>query len=210
MTVFKRDCHLNIYNMKNIDIELFEKTISESFTMAQAARSLDIKYSTFKRLAIKLGLYEPNQGRKGIKRELYEDKRIPIEDILSGKYPFYPTGFLKKRLIKEKVKENRCDECGISEWNGKPIVCHLDHIDGDSKNHKENNLRMMCPNCHSQTETYAGRNKRVGYNRYEFIKAVESSKRFSEVKKKLNLSPTGGNNNTIRKLMDQLGLEFMK
>ena len=49
----------------------------------------------------------------------------------------------------------RCVFCGLgSEWNGKPIVLHMDHVDGNRKNNKKENLRWLCPNCHSQTETY--------------------------------------------------------
>jgi len=66
---------------------------------------------------------------------------------------------VKKRLIKEGLKENKCDICGITEWNNKELSMQLDHIDGDSHNHKFDNLRMVCPNCHSQTHTYCGKNK---------------------------------------------------
>jgi hypothetical protein len=54
-----------------------------------------------------------------------------------------------------------CEECGIIDtYNGKPITLQCDHIDGDNDNHSLNNLRLLCPNCHSQTETWCGRNKK--------------------------------------------------
>lgn len=86
-------------------------------------------------------------------------KQIALLEILQGLHPTYPTYVLKKRLIKEGLKENKCEECGISEWNNKPLAIHLDHIDGISTNHKRENLRMLCPNCHSQTHTYAGKKR---------------------------------------------------
>lgn len=55
-----------------------------------------------------------------------------------------------------------CAICGISEWNKKKIVLECDHIDGDHKNNRTDNLRLICPNCHSQTDTYKAKNKGKG------------------------------------------------
>ena len=85
---------------------------------------------------------------------------FPINDILDGKHPYYPTSKLSKRLIKENIFINECSRCKISSWEGESIVLHLDHINGISTDHRLDNLRLLCPNCHSQTETYCGRNKR--------------------------------------------------
>ena len=57
---------------------------------------------------------------------------------------------------------NKCWECGITEWNKKQIVLELEHKDGNSQNNDEANLSLLCPNCHSQTTTYKGKNKGKG------------------------------------------------
>lgn len=62
----------------------------------------------------------------------------------------------KQIIIKERPY--RCEVCGISEWMGKPISLELDHIDGNADNNAADNLRLICPNCHAQTETYKGAN----------------------------------------------------
>ena len=53
-----------------------------------------------------------------------------------------------------------CAECGINEWRGRPLRLHLDHINGISNDNRFENLRLVCPNCHSQTDTYCGRNRK--------------------------------------------------
>lgn len=63
---------------------------------------------------------------------------------------------LKRYLLKEHG--NKCWSCGITDWNKKPIVMELEHIDGNSENNNLENLSLICPNCHSQTSTYKAKN----------------------------------------------------
>ena len=73
----------------------------------------------------------------------------------------------KQRLIKKGLSD-KCVECGIGpEWNGKHITLQLDHIDGDKFNNLKDNLRILCPNCHSQTSTFgnSGRGSRSGVSK---------------------------------------------
>ena len=53
---------------------------------------------------------------------------------------------------------NRCSECGITEWRGKPIILEVEHKDGNSADNRPENLCLLCPNCHSQTFTYCKKN----------------------------------------------------
>ena len=62
---------------------------------------------------------------------------------------------LKKHLTKER--SHACEECGIEDWRGKPLTLELDHVDGNRTNNKPNNLKLLCPNCHSQTPTWRRR-----------------------------------------------------
>ena len=67
---------------------------------------------------------------------------------------------LKKRLVSEGRKEYKCESClNSGEWNGKRLALQLDHKNGVPDDHRVENLRFLCPNCHSQTENFCGRNK---------------------------------------------------
>jgi transposase-like protein len=67
---------------------------------------------------------------------------------------------LKRRLLAEGLKKNRCEVCGLTEWLGQPLAMALHHVNGDGLDNRLENLQLLCPNCHSQTENFAGRGRR--------------------------------------------------
>jgi transposase-like protein len=85
----------------------------------------------------------------------------PLETYLIADRP-HNRGNLKRRLIREGLKASRCEGCGISEWQGRPLSLALPHLNGDGHDNRLENLQLLCPNCHSQTENFAGRNVRNG------------------------------------------------
>ena len=125
-----------------------------------AAAILGIKYDTYKKYAIKYGCFVTNQSGKGTIKPSPLLRKFQTEDILKGKCPEMLRKDVKKRMVSEGHLENKCYECGITDWNSKPLVCHLEHINGISNDHRLENLTMLCPNCHSQTSTYAGKNRK--------------------------------------------------
>lgn len=85
--------------------------------------------------------------------------KYPLEDILVEHSTYQGISRLKIRLVREGYLDYKCACCGIDSWRGKPLSLHLDHINGINDDHRIENLRFLCPNCHSQTDTYSGRNK---------------------------------------------------
>lgn len=91
----------------------------------------------------------------------YKEK-VAIENYLTTN-SHIKSYFLKQRLLKAKLKENKCEICGLSEWRGQPLAIQLHHINGDNTDNRIENLQMLCPNCHSQTESYCGSSKPQHY-----------------------------------------------
>lgn len=136
---------------------MVEDAISETNSNASAARWLRISYNTYKKYAkvytdddgISLFDKHKNQDGIGVKRPHIKSK-YNLDEILNGDHPDYPIKYLKKRLIDNGYFQEECSICG---WNEERItdekIClSLDFMDGNSTNHKYDNLRVLCPNCY--------------------------------------------------------------
>lgn len=116
------------------------------------------------------GLVKEAIKRHGISIEHFTTQAEQAVRDLSNEIPYhlvlvvnspYPTARARHAFKKLGIVPYRCAEClGEPVWRGKELVLVFDHIDGDSRNHKPSNLRWLCPNCNSQTDTFCGRNKK--------------------------------------------------
>lgn len=87
--------------------------------------------------------------------------RPPKRDIAQTLKAAKSRTHIKRRLLSEGLLQPRCSRCGINEWAGKPLSIQLDHINGVNNDYRLENLRMLCPNCHSLTDTYGTRKHRL-------------------------------------------------
>jgi 5-methylcytosine-specific restriction endonuclease McrA len=86
--------------------------------------------------------------------------KYKIEDILVENSTYKNISRLKVRLVREKILEYKCELCGNRGiWLGSELQLQLDHINGKHDDHRIENLRFLCPNCHSQTDNFSGKNK---------------------------------------------------
>ena len=89
-------------------------------------------------------------------------RKAPSEYLIRyDKSKFVSNDKLKKRMLRDKVVEYKCIGCNLSEWRGYPIPLHLHHIDGDRWNNTIDNLEILCPNCHSLTDNFAGKKNKI-------------------------------------------------
>lgn len=174
--------------------EILEKAISESRSFMETLRKLglnDRSGSNFYQIKLKIKAYQINTSHftgQGWCTGEYHKKlvksfvEIPLNEILIKNSVYLSTSGLKKRLLKENLLKNECYNCKLKPfWNNETLTLQLDHIDGDRTNNTLENLRILCPNCHSQTKTFAGRGILVKSTRSKLIK----SKKESESEKEL-------------------------
>lgn len=88
------------------------------------------------------------------------NKSLPLKDILIENSPYKSSNNLRRRLIKEGLKEEKCESCGNSEWLGHKIPLELHHINGINTDNRLKNLQLLCPNCHAITDNYRGKNQK--------------------------------------------------
>jgi Zn finger protein HypA/HybF involved in hydrogenase expression len=145
--------------------ETLSEIVSKCSNLAQVCRAYGITSSSGNYKTIKKKIQEFNIDISHFTRKLKKVKvseRVNnIEDILVENSPYQNISSLKKKILKQGLMEYKCAICGISEWLGNPLSLQLDHINGISNDHRLENLRLVCPNCHSQTETFAGRNVKL-------------------------------------------------
>ena len=141
--------------------EVLEEAIKSSKSWSEVCRKIGVKPATGSQSYVRkcADLLEINathflgqawsRGKTFFKR--------PVEEYLTINGTFIGSDALKKRLIKEGFKHNKCENCKLSLWFDKPIPIELHHINGDRNDNRLENLQILCRNCHDVTDNYAGK-----------------------------------------------------
>lgn len=145
----------------------FVDAVEQARSWAEVHRLLGITiggstYPMLQRRATVLGLdvshFLGQAWSKG-RTDLPPIARRPLHEVLVEDSTYAGTDALRRRLFSVGLKARRCEVCGLREWRGRPAPLELDHVNGIRSDNRLDNLRILCPNCHAQTDTYCGRNK---------------------------------------------------
>jgi 5-methylcytosine-specific restriction endonuclease McrA len=106
-----------------------------------------------------LDLSKLKVNRKNLIKNINKKKSLSLDSILIENSKYKNNSNLKTRLLESKILKYECSICkNNGYWLNKPVTLQLDHINGVSNDNQLKNLRLLCPNCHSQTDTFSGRN----------------------------------------------------
>lgn len=140
------------------DEQKFTTAVAESFSVAGVLRHLGLTYAgnsyeVVREECERLGLDTSHWNGKG-----HKPQKLPLAEmmVLGTKTA---TATLKRRMLQEGLLVLTCALCGLEPvWQGQPLTLRLDHINGDRTDARRENIRLLCPNCDSQTDTFCGRN----------------------------------------------------
>ena len=167
-------------------VELLKKssTISEVlFKLGYTVKGNSWGYSQVKRRMDDLNLdHSIFKGRSAIIKTT-KLNNVKKEDILKENCKHQRT-VLRRYIIKNNLIPYKCAICGCTEWQGKTLSLELDHINGINNDNRLENLRFLCPNCHSQTSTYGSRNQQLNNSKYDISEELRNivEKKYNEVK----------------------------
>jgi len=150
--------------MKKIDKETFEKIVAESYSIADICRKIGwqprgdnykVVHRYIDEYNINTAHFKPH--RTNIGNVLNKDKEKPVSFYLKEK-SYVKTNILKWKLFSEGLKDYKCEKCNCTHWNNQQLTLQLHHINGDETDNRLENLQILCPNCHSQTDNFCGKN----------------------------------------------------
>lgn len=139
-------------------------------------------------------------------KSLQTRKKESLDFFLKHPELFYSSKNLKRYLLEYGIPY-KCSICGISSWRESPLTLEIDHIDGVRNHNNPDNLRFLCPNCHSQTDNWRGKNINSGKMKVsdeDFLKALKESKNIRQALIKVGLTPKGANYVKVNQLLSKI------
>lgn len=176
---------------RKIPEDELREIIKNSYSNREVAKKLGYKPDGGGTMAIILNMYkELDIDTSHFKGKGWNKDNFSYESFVNGIEKKNGTS-LRRPL--EKIRGCKCEECGISEWRGKEIRLEVHHIDGNHQNNELSNLKLLCPNCHSQTENFRKPRAKVSVTDEDFVEALRNSDSISQALRNVGIGKGVGN-----------------
>lgn len=197
-----------IAKWKNFSLEEIKEIVASSKSDREVAR--------------KLGYVNTGGGSIRSIKNMYKEYNLDTSHFLGqgwNKNNFHYDSFTEYSYKKNgkstcaaliHLRGRKCEKCGITEWLGQPINLEVHHVNGDRTNNSFENLKLLCPNCHSYTSTFAKPKDKREKTEEEFVNALLGSKSIRQALMFLDLTPSGGNYDRAYYLIDKYNIEHLK
>lgn len=201
--------------LKKISIEQIKEVVSNSFSSSEACEKLGMAGKSGSVTRFRKFLDDNKIDYSHWTGQLWSKGKTCLDDdrlrnnkdnsLIFTEKSNASSHYVRSLLLKHKIKEYKCEQCDITNnWNNKPINLQMDHINGDRKDHRLENLRWLCPNCHSQTETFCSRNRTKQKATDEELKqALLTSPNIRQALAKFDLE-NGGNYRRAKRILKKV------
>lgn len=176
---------------------------------------------SFQDLAQKIGYEKTGGGTQTSLKQAVKERQLDTSHFLGQgwnkenyDYSSFEKNSLKKRgkttlnpLI--KLRGRQCECCKNTEWLSEPINLEIHHKNGDRSDNSLENLELLCPNCHSYTETFCYKSKHATISDEDFVLALKMNSSIHQALKQLGLTPAGGNYTRARELISKYELTHL-
>ena len=176
-----------IAKYKQVSLTDLEKIVKNSTSFSEVMRQLGYTSFTSQQSALKQYLDDNNIDYSHFKGHAWNKKEISLSNTSDF-------GVVNKRSIREMLLKERpykCEQCGLTEWLNNPIILQVHHIDGNSNNNTRDNLMLLCPNCHSQTDNWCNKNvnRHTNISDETFLEALKNADSICAACRLLGITP---------------------
>ena len=192
--------YMAIARYKQIPKEELIELVKKNTSFSEVMRQLGYKSFTSQQSALKQYLDDNQIDYSHFKGHAWNKTEIPLSDDNDF-------GVVNKRTIREillKERPYKCEKCGLTDWLGEPISLQVHHIDGNSNHNTRNNLMLLCPNCHSQTDNWCHKNvnRHTNIDDNIFLEALKNNDSICAACRELGITPNQNAYIRARKLLN--------